>query len=90
MRKMKRGTTVHGDGQVIEVIEHIILKNFWEIYVIEVNGDQIFNLTVGDFTELGYSSMEELKPYILMRTKNLTDLMAAPDWIWVDVPHETN
>ena len=81
MRKMKQAGK---DGQTIEVIEIIILKNFWEIYVIEIDGYQIFGLTLGQADELGYSSYEELKPYIACRESDLSSLMAAPNWSWVD------
>lgn len=83
---MKMQSTVN--DQTIEVIEHIILKNFWEVYVIEIDGDQIFNLTVGHETELGYSSLEELKPFIISRTKNLNEVMPAPSWKWVEDSEE--
>lgn len=84
MRKMKQADSQFGKGQTIEVIEHIILRNFWEIYVIEIDGDQIFSLTLGFEDEMGYASLEELKPFIMTRTKNLEDLMAAPNWSWVE------
>lgn len=81
-RKMKENGK---DGQTIKVIEHIILKNFWEVYVIEVdiNCGEMFALTVGDFTELGYTNFEEIAPYILTQTKDLSEVMAAPNWEWV-------
>jgi len=85
MRKMKEAD--HGDikGQTIEVQELIILKNLWEIYVIDYKDDDtIFCLTLGFEDEMGYSSLEELKPFIVLREKDLSGVLPAPNWSWVE------
>jgi len=74
---------------VINVKQLIILSNLWEVFVIadenaDENSDQMFTLTVGDFTELGYQSKEELKPYILTTTTDLQEVLPAPNWKWLD------
>jgi hypothetical protein len=40
-------------------------------------------LVDGDFQETGLVSLEEIKPYIISRTKDL-NLMPAPGWEWVE------
>lgn len=74
--------------QSINVIEYIVLKNLWEIYVFESkkldNGDiEYLTLTVGHATEMGSQWESELAPYIMDRTTNLADIAPAPDWEWV-------
>ncbi len=79
MRTMK-----NKDGHSINVIEHIILTNFWEYYVTEDNyGEGIqFCLVLGDYDELGDVYLPELEPYIVSRTKRLDSVMPAPGWEW--------
>lgn len=79
MRQMKSDY-----GSTINVVEHIILSNGWEYYVTD---EQIedgigFALVMGFETELGTFSLDEIKPYILSRTKNLAEVMPAQDWEW--------
>ncbi len=48
----------------INVVRHLILKNFWEVYITdeETNSDDIkFALVMGYETELGDVSLEEYK-----------------------------
>jgi hypothetical protein len=72
-------------GSVIKVVEHIILRNGWEYYVTDepIEDGIAFALVYGDDTELGCVSLDEIKPYIVSRTKDLADLMPAPSWKWV-------
>ena len=70
-------------GTVINVVQHVILRNFWEYYITE-KGDQPFALVVGDFTEMGYIDREEIRPYIMsVCNSGLSDIMSAPGWEWV-------
>lgn len=76
------------DGQTIKVVEVILLKNFWEIYVIhseegELEEDELFTLTVGIATEMGSQWESEIKPHIITRTKDLHSVQPAPGWKWV-------
>ena len=76
---MKKG------NQIIQVIEWFIIENWWEYYVIEVDGDNIaFCLVDGYETELGDVDLEEVRPYIKLRTKELNTIMPAPGWQWID------
>jgi hypothetical protein len=79
MRKMR-----NKDGHTINVIEHIILRNFWEYYVTDQNyGEGLqFCLVLGDYEELGDVYLPELSPYIVSRTKKLASVMPAPGWEW--------
>jgi len=78
-RKMKKGSWE------INVIEWIMVKNYWEYYRIEEwnEDDCAYCLVDGDFQETGLVSLEEIKPYIISRTKDL-NLMPAPGWEWVE------
>ena len=52
----------------INVVRHLILKNFWEVYITdeETNSDDIkFALVMGYETELGDVSLEEYKGHII-------------------------
>ena len=72
-------------GATLNIIEHIILKNFWEYYVVDNKGnddDIKLCLVMGFETELGDVSMNEIKPYIISRTKNFDDVAPAPNWKW--------
>ena len=87
MRKMqsKSGKTT------VKVTKHIILRNFWEYYVVdddemqfEENSDIQFALADGDAQEFGTISMSEMKPFIVSETTDLDDVAPAPDWRWID------
>ena len=70
-------------GNTVDVLEHIILSNLWEYYILEAADEDgiAFALVVGDYTEMGSVSMDEIAPYIVSRTTNL-DIMPAPYWSW--------
>ena len=72
-------------GTTVDVIEHIILRNYWEYYILEEADENgiAFALVMGDYTEMGNVSMDEIEPYIVSRTTNL-DIMPAPEWVWYD------
>jgi len=80
----------NGRGVNVNVIEHIMLSNSWEYYILEEAGDSTdgiaFALVVGHETELGYVSMNEIEPYITSRTKCLDNIMPAPKWSWCTNP----
>ena len=85
MRKM-RGKSLGEDG-VCTIVEHIILQNMWEYYILKT--DDVWAegyemaLVVGDYTEIGQVYMPEIEPYITSRTSQLDDLRPAPHWEWV-------
>mgnify|MGYP006059301801 CR=1 FL=1 len=79
MRNMIKGATC------LKVTEHIIIKNLWEYYVCDAPTNTLdvkLCLVVGDETELGDVYLPEIKPFVVMRTSDLTEVMAAPGWFW--------
>jgi len=70
----------------LEIVEHIILKNYWEYYILkddEYSTEDIKTAVVmGDATELGDVSLSEMEPYIKTRTSNLSELMPAAGYKW--------
>ena len=86
MRKM-RGKSLGEDG-VCTVVEHIMIKNMWEYYILKTDLDEDDDkyktaLVVGDYTEIGGVYMPEIEPHIVSRTSNLNELMPPPGWEWV-------
>jgi hypothetical protein len=71
-------------GTTVKVIEHIMVLNYWEYYILEeADEDGIaFALVVGDCVEMGSVSMDEIAPHIVSRTIRLNDIMPAPNWSW--------
>jgi len=85
---MRHMTNEHGTQ--VKVIEHIMLRNFWEYYILEEADDDgiAFALVVGDYTEMGHVSLNEIAPYIISRTKYLGNIMPAPMWSWCTDKHD--
>lgn len=70
----------------VKVLEHIILRNLWEYYVLDDENntnDVKFCYVLGFENEFGDVPMEEIKPYIITRTKDLEDVMPAPGYRWL-------
>lgn len=72
-------------GTIINVVEHIILKNGWEYYVTDDSFDEntVQCLVMGFETEMGDVYMPEIKPYILSRTKHLDTIAPCQGWEWI-------
>ena len=68
------------------VVEHIILKNFWEYYIIEdFDDDGIgYAYVMGIENEFGSVYLPEMKPYIVTRTKDLREVFPPTRFTWVD------
>lgn len=84
MRKM-----VNKHGTILNIKEHIILRNFWGYYVtdqVPVQDDPqvITALVMGFEQELGDVYLPEIQPYIAARTKRIKEVMPAAGWSWVD------
>ena len=73
-------------GNTVDVLEHIILSNYWEYYILEAADEDgiAFALVVGDYTEMGSVSMDEIAPYIISRCLAAYQIMPAPNWSWCD------
>jgi len=84
MRKMVRGNLK------LDVVEHIILRNMWEYYVLaaeeveSVNSDIQYALVMGFNDEIGTVSMSEIEPHIFSRTSNLDEIMPADGYEWAE------
>lgn len=75
------------DGDfTVNVIAHIIVKNFWEYYVTDqrFNDDIIACVVYGDFVEFGDVNMREIRPYVVSLTNHLEGLAPAPGWQWIE------
>ena len=83
MRKMVKG------NYQLNVVEHIILRNMWEYYVLadkvgEGDSDIKYALVMGFEDEIGTVSMSEIAPYILSRTSDVNCIMPAAGYSWAD------
>ena len=78
-------TMIKGDLK-LEIVEHIILKNYWEYYILKddeyATEDIKAAVVMGDSIELGDVSLAEIKPYIKTRTSNLSEIMPAAGYKW--------
>lgn len=85
MAKMMNTETM----RVLNVVEHIIITNLWEYYVIqdpdhpEADDDLLFCLVLGFEQEFGYVSKDEIQGHIVSRTKSLNEILPAPGYMWV-------
>jgi len=94
LNKLKKGNKMVGrimvkDGSSIKsrVLEHIILKNFWEYYILEdehysIEDDIQWCYAMGFDDEYGTCSRSEMKPYIISQTKNLKEVMPPTGYSW--------
>ena len=74
-------------GQVLNITEHYILKNFWEYYVTDDNtgSEDIRQCFVMGFeNELGDVYIPEIAPYIISKTKKLNEIAPAHGFEWVE------
>lgn len=81
MRKMTNGIST------LNILEWIIVESiFWEYYVTEPwdATNYAYCLVDGIFQELGLVCLDEIKPHISYRTRELHSIQAAPGWKWVD------
>ena len=73
-------------GQQINVIGHVITRNFWEYYITDNKfgtEGKIHNcLVLGDFTEMGDVDLEEIKPYAISVAGAHQEFAPAPGWSW--------
>ena len=83
MRKMRR----RGDPRTMVVREHIIIKNFWEYYVLDQlpsDSEVQYCYVMGIEGEFGDVWISEIEPYIITRTENLDEVMPPIDFEWVE------
>ena len=83
MRRMVKG------NYQLNVVEHIILRNMWEYYVLadkvgEGDSDIKYALVMGFNDEIGTVSLSEIKPHVLTRTTELSTVFPATGYSWAD------
>tara|TARA_R110002020_G_scaffold181709_2_gene376923 strand:- start:541 stop:795 length:255 start_codon:yes stop_codon:yes gene_type:complete len=82
---MKPKTMIKGDLK-LEIVEHIVLKNYWEYYILKddehATEDIKVAVVMGDSTEIGDVSLSEIEPYIISRTSNFSEIMPAAGYQW--------
>jgi len=77
--------TLEYNGQKLDVFEHIILRNGWEYYVLDNKDSDIRTaLVMGFEAEIGDFSVEEIKPYIISRTTNLSAILPVLGGKWAN------
>ena len=81
MRKMKHSKY----GTVVNVTEFAMVKNMWEYFITDekFSDDIVCAVVAGFEVELGDISLSEIKPYVILRSKDLASTMPAPGWEWV-------
>ena len=89
MRKMIKGNLK------LDVVEHIILRNMWEYYVLANDRDQqqadpdiVYALVMGFNDEIGAVSLSEIKPHVISRTSRLDEILPASGYQWEDAENE--
>ena len=85
MRQMTKGNLK------LNVVEHIILRNMWEYFVLanepdvsHPDPDIVYALVMGFEDEIGTVSLSEIKPHIISRTSNLDEILPASGYQWED------
>ena len=85
MRRMIKGNLK------LDVVEHIILKNMWEYYIMAnepdtqaPDSDIVYALVMGFNDEIGTVSLSEIKPHVISRTSRLDEIMPASGYEWAD------
>ncbi len=76
------------DDIVLDVVEHIILRNMWEYYIVAdetgaSDPDVAFALVMGDYTEMGSVYLPEIEPHVFSRTTHLDEIAPATGYQWV-------
>jgi len=75
-------------GKVITVKKLLITVNFWEHFILSVEDitdadDVQLALVNGDYNEMGYVSMSEIREFKLSETNDLTDTLPPEGYLWV-------
>lgn len=81
MRKM-----INKYGCSVNVVEWIMTVNFWEYYIMDQKetDDIVLAVVMGFDTEAGDISLEEIRPYIKTRTKDLSAIEPAAGYRWAE------
>ena len=75
----------------LDVVEHIILRNMWEYFVLANEPDThapdpdiVYALVMGFNDEIGTVSMSEIEPHVFSRTSDLDGILPASGYQWAD------
>lgn len=82
VKKMKHKIS----GTVLEVEQHLILRNGWEYFVCTNktdHPDKKMCVVLGFEQEWGEVWMPEIKKHIVSSTKDMSVVMNPPDWVWI-------
>ena len=80
MNEMKHLET----GEILSVYRLIMTFNLWEYYILEDFGNDLVKaLVLGYETEIGDVSLEEITPFILTDTRDLTQVLPATGYRWI-------
>jgi hypothetical protein len=82
-RKMRRVDT----GTVVNVYSYATNQMFWEYYFLDPKPDSQKNMraiVLGFETDMGDVHIPEIQPYLMSFTRDVSALMPAPGWEWVD------
>ena len=70
----------------LEIVEHFILTNYLEYFILKddeyATEDIKAAVVMGDSIEIGDVSLSEMKPYIVSRTSNFSEIMPAAGYKW--------
>lgn len=80
-RAMAKGDTT------VNVVRHLILKNFWEVYITDRPSDDsdIAEAVVyGYETELGDVYLPDFKGVTISDSEEIDEIAPAPGWSWVN------
>ena len=91
--KMRIAVSRTNASITMKVVEHIIVKNFWEYYILDdsehnpnwdIKDNIQFAYVLGFENEYGSVSREEIIPYIMTKTRELDELLPPEGYDWDD------
>lgn len=73
-------------SSTVEVVEHVMLRNMWEYYLIEPADDDgiAFALVCGIDVEFGSVYQSDIDQYGISRTTQLDEILPPVGWSWAD------
>ena len=72
------------DGNTLDVVAHVILRNMWEYYITELPDENGIGwaLVCGDVVEYGSIAQADIDGHAISYTTQLDDLMPPVGWAW--------
>lgn len=77
---------IGGDGTRHEVFRHLMLRNWWEFYLLDDKEESDIRsaIVLGHEIEAGDISMKEIRPFIMHSTTELQGIMPPQGYEWAD------